>query len=112
MSLSTHLLDLSLGRPATNVAVSLARWAETDWAPVHQARTDADGRIHSLVPEGELLDPGTFRMRFDTAAYFTVQGRSSLYPFIDIVFQLEDAQAHYHLPVLLTAHGYTTYRGS
>jgi 5-hydroxyisourate hydrolase len=113
MSLSTHILDMALGRPAAGVAVSLARLQGQAWTPVAESVTDADGRVKALLPTEELdpEDGATFRLRFATTPYFDALGQKSLYPYIDIVFDLQD-DAHYHIPLLLTANGYTTYRGS
>lgn len=112
MSLSTHILDTALGRPAAGVAVSLARRDGAEWTVLNESRTDADGRIKSLsVLPSDGDEPSIFRLRFATAPYFAALGQKTLYPYVDIVFQMEDG-AHYHIPLLLTAHGYTTYRGS
>lgn len=115
LSISTHILDTALGRPVAGVAVSLARGsaAGEEWTLLHESVTDKDGRIKSLLPEEfRATDmPMTFRVRFETAAYFAAQGQSTLYPYIDIVF-LYTGGTHYHIPLLLAAHGYTTYRGS
>jgi len=97
--LSTHVLDTSLGRPAMGVTVSL----EHGDAVVARGTTDADGRIANLGPDR--LDPGTYRLRFDTA------GRSTFFPEVLIAFVVEDGN-HLHVPLLLSPHGYTTYRGS
>jgi 5-hydroxyisourate hydrolase len=111
-SLSTHILDTALGRPATGIAVSLARRDGVEWTIVEESRTDADGRIKSLpVVSCDGAEPSIFRLRFATAPYFAALGQKTLYPYVDIVFQIGDG-AHYHIPLLLTAHGYTTYRGS
>ncbi len=112
MSLSTHILDTALGRPAAGISVSLARLEQTEWVPVGEAVTDADGRIGSLpagLSTAQLV--GTFRLRFATSAYFLARRQASLYPYVDIVVHLE-ANTHYHIPLLLTANAYTTYRGS
>jgi 5-hydroxyisourate hydrolase len=112
MGISTHILDTALGRPAQNVPISLARAIDEDWTPIHSAVTDSDGRCKHLLPEGEALPPGIYRVRFDTAAYYERQHLIGLYPYIDIVFSILDPDQHFHIPLLLTANGYTTYRGS
>ncbi len=113
MSISTHVLDTARGRPAAGLAVSLARLHNADWILVHQGRTDDNGRVQSLfVPSPACeAEPATYRLRFETKAYFAAHRQPSLYPYIDIVFEAETS-AHYHIPLLLAAHGYTTYRGS
>lgn len=112
MGVSTHLLDTSRGRPAAGVPVSLSRRSGENWSPIHTVSTDSDGRCKYLLPEGEMLVCGVYRIRFDTSVYYDEQRLPGLYPSVDIVFTVLDATQHYHLPLLLTANGYTTYRGS
>jgi 2-oxo-4-hydroxy-4-carboxy-5-ureidoimidazoline decarboxylase len=112
MGISTHLLDTALGRPAAGVPASLARLTGGAWTSLNEAVTDADGRCKYLLPEGEPLEPGVYRVHFATARYYEAQGLQGLYPYVEIVFEIADASAHYHIPLLLTANGFTTYRGS
>lgn len=118
MGISTHILDTSLGRPAADVPVSLARWRNGQWVPLSAAglRTDADGRARQLLPEATPLDAGLYRVRFETAEYYKARQISGLYPWVEITFDVPvwttDEVPHYHIPLLLTANGYTTYRGS
>jgi 5-hydroxyisourate hydrolase len=113
MSISTHILDTALGRPAAGIAISLARLTGADWTHLQESRTDADGRVKSLLPEHYRAEAEseTFRLRFETAPYFAARQEITLYPYVDIVFHATQA-THYHIPLLLTANGYTTYRGS
>jgi len=109
--IATHVLDTARGRPAAGIAVSLARRAGDAWTELAAARTDAAGRVANLLPT-DLENPiGTYRLRFDTGAYFKAQGVPSLHPLIEIVFEVRDAE-HYHVPLLVSPFGYTTYRGS
>jgi 5-hydroxyisourate hydrolase len=110
-SVSTHVLDIHRGRPAQGVPVTLDRKEGDAFARVKQGSTDADGRVKELVPEGQLT-PGTYRITFDTETYFRAQNLEGFYPEASIVFVIRDANAHYHVPLLLSAHGYSTYRGS
>ena len=119
MGISTHILDTSLGRPAAGVPVSLSRWQQERWLSLSDAnlKTDADGRARQLLPEGATLEAGLYRVRFETAAYYEAQRLTGLYPYVEIAFEVRDAEEqaeeqHYHIPLLLTANGYTTYRGS
>jgi len=117
MGISTHILDTALGRPAANVPVSLARWQEGEWIVLSESKTDADGRARQLLPEGAKLNPGLYRVRFEAAAYYEAQRLTGLYPYVEIAFEVRGAgeaagEQHYHIPLLLTANGYTTYRGS
>ena len=110
--ISTHVLDTARGRPAAGVAVSLARKSGNGWTELAAASTDAGGRVGNLLPQ--VKDPaGTYRLRFDVGAYFASQGDGAapFYPYIDIVFEIRDTE-HYHVPLLVSPFGYTTYRGS
>jgi len=108
MSLSTHVLDVVAGRPASGVSVRLESWTGDDWSPAAEGSTDADGRI------GELGGPGAGRHRitFDTGGYFAALGVVTFYPEVSVVFEIADADQHHHVPLLLSPFGYTTYRGS
>ena len=112
MGISTHILDTALGKPATGVPVSLAYRQHEDWTLLNSAKTDGDGRVKHLLPIESSLAKGRYRARFDTAAYYESQGLVGLYPYVEIVFEVENPDQHYHVPLLLTANGYTTYRGS
>jgi 5-hydroxyisourate hydrolase len=112
MGISTHILDTATGRPAAGVELSLARLTEKTWTSLNDAATDADGRCKYLLPEGEALQIGTYRVHFATAPYYEAQGLQGLYPYVEIVFEISDSSQHFHIPLLLTANGYTTYRGS
>ena len=106
-TLSTHVLDTSRGVPAAGVPVTLATG---DGRELGSATTDDDGRVSAVGPE--VLDPGDYRLRFDTAAYFAATGATGFYPDVTISFTVADADQHYHVPLLLNPFGYSTYRGS
>ena len=112
MGISTHILDTALGRPAAAVPVTLARIENGDWSLINEAATDDDGRCKHLLPSTQTLQAGTYRIRFQTTAYFERNRLQGLYPYIEIVFTVSDEKQHYHIPLLLTANGFTTYRGS
>jgi 5-hydroxyisourate hydrolase len=109
---TTHILDLMRGRPAAGVAVVLEEKKQAEFREIGRGSTDDDGRLKSLVPDGLSLEAGVFRIRFDTGAYFAKLGGDTFYPEVSIVFQIKDASQHYHVPLLLSAFGYSTYRGS
>ena len=110
--ITTHVLDVSVGRPAANVAVTLkAQSSAGQWTEVARGTTDADGRLRDW-PAAKAVTAGTYRLTFDTRAYFAARRVASLYPQIVIVFEVRDAQEHYHIPLLLSPFGYSTYRGS
>ena len=106
-SISTHVLDVSAGRPAAGVAVKLERAGGNAWTTVSEARTNADGRVARLTGEGAGAAPGVYRLTFDTGAY-----QQGFYPEVCITFRVTEADQHYHVPLLLSPYGYTTYRGS
>jgi 5-hydroxyisourate hydrolase len=112
VGISTHILDTALGRPATGVPVTLSRQIDAAWLSINEALTDADGRCKYLLPEDEPLQAGTYRVHFDTSAYYRHHQLRGLYPYVEIVFEVANSEQHYHIPLLLTANGYTTYRGS
>jgi 5-hydroxyisourate hydrolase len=107
MSISTHVLDAALGRPAAGVRVRLEGPAGS--LPI-EAQTDADGRVVELAGDG--LAPGEYRLRFDTGSYFGAAGRDAFYPEVVVSFRVTDAAQHYHVPLLLSPFAYSTYRGS
>lgn len=111
MGLSTHILDTARGRPAANVALTLSQLHGTEWRELGHARTDGDGRCKSLLGD-HLLEAATYKIFFNTGEYFCNQQLDGLYPYVEIVFTIADPTQHYHIPLLLTANGYTTYRGS
>jgi len=110
--ITTHVLDTSLGEPAEGVVVALARLDEHDAAhPVGHGVTDADGRVSGLI-DPDRFTPGPYRLTFETTAYFARTHRESFYPRVQIDFHATEATDHYHVPLLLSPYGYTTYRGS
>lgn len=111
MGISTHILDTSLGRPAIGIAVTLSRLAQDNWLTLYITATDSDGRVKSLLSEHS-LEPGIYRIRFDTADHFRPHQLETLYPYVEITFEVRDPAQHYHIPLLISANGYTTYRGT
>ncbi len=107
MSISTHVLHLTEGRPAAGLRVVLAQ--HTDPVPVAEALTDADGRVADFAAH---LEVGVYRLEFDTGAWFAARGESTFYPRVVITFEIAAPGEHYHVPLLLNRFGYTTYRGS
>jgi 5-hydroxyisourate hydrolase len=112
-AITTHILDVSLGRPARGVKVVLsARSATGEWQELAQGTTDADGRVRDLLAGESSLAAGVFRLWFDVAAYHERLGVTSFYPEVSVSFHVNDTSAHYHVPLLLSPFGYSTYRGS
>lgn len=111
-TLSTHVLDTSSGTPASGVPVVLeARSASGAWTEIGRGTTDTDGRVKDLSA-GSALSAGTYRLTFDTAVYFSLRHVAGFYPQVAVTFEIKHAQEHYHVPLLLSPFGYTTYRGS
>lgn len=104
--ITTHVLDTALGKPAVGVPVQLLQNGKV----LAQAATDENGRVLSLM-NGPIA-PGTYELRFDTAAYAAATGGEMFYPHVSITFRIEKANEHFHLPLILSPFGYTTYRGS
>jgi 5-hydroxyisourate hydrolase len=110
---STHVLDTALGRPAAAVPVRLERCEDSGkWGLVGSAQTDDDGRCGQLLPAPDVLYAGVYRLVFETGSYFAVRGIPSLYPVVEITFEVRSGETHFHIPLLLSPNGYTTYRGS
>ena len=108
--ITTHVLDTARGRPAAGVPVTLEfQLLDGRWAEIGRGETDSDGRLRTLSPPDEPSVPGAYRLTFGTQSYL---GEESFYPEVQILFAIHDAKQHYHVPLLLSPFGYTTYRGS
>jgi 5-hydroxyisourate hydrolase len=116
VSVSTHVLDAAIGRPAAGMAVRLEAAEQGGWAALALAHTDRDGRVReAFAAAGDAPGPaaGTYRLVFDTAGYFAGRGvKEFFYPEVVLCFAIADAEAHYHVPLLLSPFAYSTYRGS
>jgi 5-hydroxyisourate hydrolase len=111
--ISTHILDLVQGRPAADVPVRLEKQQSAgDWRALASATTDEQGRCVQLLPESHDLSAGVYRLIFDTASYFAGRKIDSLYPLVEVTFRVREGDSHFHIPLLLSPNGYTTYRGS
>jgi 5-hydroxyisourate hydrolase len=109
--LTSHVLDLALGQPARGLALRLEVREGTDWRPLGAGVTDADGRAGDLLA-GARLEMRTYRLTFETGAYFAAAGRASFYPRVEVTFEVTAPDQHHHVPLLLSPFGYSTYRGS
>ena len=110
--ITTHVLDTSRGRPAEGIRAVLEFHADGAWKAVGEGRTNADGRILGLMREGAKLEKGTYRLTFETGAYFQSLDLKGFYPSVTIQFEIREPEEHYHVPLLLSPNGYSTYRGS
>ena len=106
--ITTHILDAVLGKPAAGIEVRLEVRQDNSWKPCAQGTTDSDGRCTGLAKDAP---NATYRLVFDTSAYYARHNRTSIYPEIAITFHC-DGVSNYHLPLLLSDNSYTTYRGS
>jgi 5-hydroxyisourate hydrolase len=110
---STHVLDTARGHPAEGVVVELqVREAHLVWHYLAEGTTNDDGRVDELVPEGHRFEPGVYRMMFRTGEYFEKDAMLPFHPEVVVAFEVRDPKQHYHVPLLLSPYGYTTYRGS
>jgi len=109
--ITTHVLDTSSGKPGRGIAVELERAEHGVWHLIGAGITDDDGRLRTLTAEGDLPE-GTYRIRFQVASYFTARQLDAFYPIVEIQFSVLDGTQHYHVPLLLSPFGFSTYRGS
>jgi len=110
--ISTHVLDTARGRPATGIAVSLEMRVGSEWSRLASATMDENGRANNLIPTAAPFERGTYRLIFEVAAYFRAQGVEAFYSQVSVTFEVRNSDEHYHVPLLLSPWGYTTYRGS
>jgi 5-hydroxyisourate hydrolase len=111
--ITTHVLDTARGQPARGVAVYLEISREKNrWSELARGITDEGGRITEFDPPVGPLEPAVYRLRFATGLYFTTLGIHTLYPEVQVIVQIDDPAQHYHIPLLLSPFGFSTYRGS
>ena len=110
MTVSSHVLDTSLGRPASGLVITLRRQQGSAWIEVFAGETDADGRVPAL--RDVATEAGAWRLTFDVGGYFQRRGVESFYGVVAVDFVLRPADAHAHVPLLVSPFGYSTYRGS
>lgn len=109
--LSSHILDINTGHPAANVKISLYKQSsDGDWTFIEEKVTDQNGRIKDFLPYTQ-DNRGVYKLTYHVAPYFESQKQKSFYPFIEVVFQIND-ENHYHVPITLSPFGYSTYRGN
>ena len=111
-TITTHVLDLSRGLPARGMRVELEQKQDEKYFFISSRVTDNDGRIADLLSGESQLRSGIYRLRFYTGEYFSQLGTPALHPLVEIVFNASDMRARYHIPLLITPHSYSTYRGS
>lgn len=109
--LSTHVLDTNLGKPAASLSIRLMHFVNNAWYTLAQGVSNNDGRLGDMLPAEKKVLPGNYKMVFFTAPYFEAQSITGFYPKVEIDFTVFD-DSHYHIPLLLSPFGYSTYRGS
>ncbi|MFI5133082.1 MAG: hydroxyisourate hydrolase [Chitinophagales bacterium] len=109
--LTTHILDTTQGRPADGVIVILYQQQLKGWIEIAKGITNSDGRVASLLKKDVLLEHGIYKLKFETQEYFNQLAVQTFYPYVEIVFDIT-SEEHYHVPLLLSPYGYSTYRGS
>ena len=110
--ISTHILDTARGCPATGVEVTLSQWDANRWHGLNTAVTDENGRISGWEADTMHVEVGLYKLQFATHQYFSRINTKTLYPWVDVVFRIDDTNDKFHVPLLLSGHGYTTYRGT
>ncbi|TWX53696.1 hydroxyisourate hydrolase [Colwellia hornerae] len=117
--ITSHVLDISRGKPAAGITISLFELigssdskSQAQWSLLAEGQTNSDGRVPALLEKDRVLPAGSYRVHFAISDYFNALNERAFYPYVDIVFDISGAGEHYHIPLLLTAFGYSTYRGS
>ena len=110
-AITTHVLDTSRGRPAAGLKIELDKKSSEDWKFTGAGVTDENGRCNALLGDA-LLTVGTYRLTFLVGGYFRALHVETFYSDIPVVFEVRDARTHYHVPLLISPFGYSTYRGS
>ena len=107
--LTSHILDTAKGKPASGITAILYHGGNDEWKEMSRKVTNHDGRITDLVRDP--LEYGIYKIRFETKDYFDRDRVTTFYPYVEIVFEINSGE-HYHIPLLLSPFGYSTYRGS
>lgn len=110
--LSVHVLDLQSGQPTAGIRVRLEQRAGEQWRELAAGVTNEQGRIPALYPEGKAVTAGAYRIVFETGEHYARKGQPTFFPRIPVEFTMDAASAHYHVPLLLSPFGYSTYRGN
>jgi 5-hydroxyisourate hydrolase len=111
-TLSVHILNQQTGLPSPDVTVTLEKQQQNNWTSVASGKTDADGRIKSLYPQDQDMQPGVYKVTFKTHDYFQSQKLESFFPEIPVQFTVTRTNEKLHIPLLLSQYGYSTYKGS
>jgi 5-hydroxyisourate hydrolase len=110
--ITTHILDTARGCPASGVTITLSRLEQGVWTEIGSGKTNEDGRVTGLYAQDTVHDAGTYRMHFAVSQYFEAIEAPVFYPWAEVVFNIDGNGQHYHIPLLISPFGYSTYRGS
>lgn len=110
--LSVHVLNLESGTPTPGISVDLEHKEQDKWVKLSSGVTDKNGRISALFPEGKKVETGDYKVVFKTGDYYQKVQHKSFFPEIPVIFHMESSEPHYHIPLLLSPYGYSTYRGN
>ncbi|CAL8105671.1 unnamed protein product [Orchesella dallaii] len=109
--LTSHVLDTAIGRPAVGVPVTLSKHENGQWRNISKQLTNSDGRVGNMISSEE-FSSSRYKLTFETLSYYDSRGEKTFYPYIEVIFEIESPEEHYHVPILLSAYGFSTYRGS
>ena len=110
--LSVHVLNQETGLPSSNMDVTLEAQQGDKWVKLNESKTDADGRIKALYPADASLQKGIYKVTFKTGDWFKANNKRTFFPEVPVVFVIDGSLEHYHIPMLLSSYGYSTYRGN
>lgn len=110
--LSVHVLNLENGLPSSNVSVTLEEQKNGQWVKISEAKTNEQGRITELFPENKAFQSAIYKVTFKTGDWFKANNQKTFFPEVPVIFQVDGSVKHYHIPLLLSPYGYSTYRGN
>lgn len=110
--LSVHVLNLENGLPSSNVSVTLEEQKNGQWIKISEAKTNEQGRITELFPENKAFQSAIYKVTFKTGDWFKANNQKTFFPEVPVIFQVDGSVKHYHIPLLLSPYGYSTYRGN
>lgn len=110
--LSVHVLNLENGLPSSNVSVTLEEQKNGQWVKISEAKTNEQGRITELFPENKAFQSTIYKVTFKTGDWFKANNQKTFFPEVPVIFQVDGSVKHYHIPLLLSPYGYSTYRGN
>ena len=108
---TTHILDISKGKPAWGISVILYEQIAHEWFQLAKGLSNTEGRLNNLLEEDEELAPGVYKMSFDIKSYFNAEDIEAFYPTVEVIFEVR-TMGHYHIPLLISPYGYSTYKGT